>query len=218
MPPLVQRSYARNPARRPRPRKRETDAPQQCVDSSSRLPAIHAPPLPTYTANDPGRTRTCNPRLRRPMPYPLGHGACAINDRKEHGLRFGQCARASPKASSLAMTCHRQGHLLSDAMATYRAARFLLERPRKLRAGFVQLAGQRGALWYAACISGLFIRDYHRAPGQGIARRISRSGARQAGATPNSHVASPWCHQGATPESAVNRTDFWSVRKVRHSI
>ena len=25
---------------------------------------------------DPGRTRTCNPRLRRPMPYPLGHGAC----------------------------------------------------------------------------------------------------------------------------------------------
>ena len=24
---------------------------------------------------DPGRTRTCNPRLRRPMPYPLGHGA-----------------------------------------------------------------------------------------------------------------------------------------------
>ena len=27
------------------------------------------------TMNDPGRTRTCNPRLRRPMPYPLGHGA-----------------------------------------------------------------------------------------------------------------------------------------------
>ena len=27
-------------------------------------------------AYDPGRTRTCNPRLRRPMPYPLGHGAC----------------------------------------------------------------------------------------------------------------------------------------------
>ena len=26
--------------------------------------------------NDPGRTRTCNPRLRRPMPHPLGHGAC----------------------------------------------------------------------------------------------------------------------------------------------
>ncbi len=29
--------------------------------------------------NDPGRTRTCNPRLRRPMPYPLGHGAfCSL--------------------------------------------------------------------------------------------------------------------------------------------
>ena len=27
--------------------------------------------------HDPGRTRTCNPRLRRPMPYPLGHGADA---------------------------------------------------------------------------------------------------------------------------------------------
>ena len=25
--------------------------------------------------NDPGRTRTCNPRLRRPMLFPLGHGA-----------------------------------------------------------------------------------------------------------------------------------------------
>ena len=27
------------------------------------------------TKNDPGRTRTCNLRFRRPMPYPLGHGA-----------------------------------------------------------------------------------------------------------------------------------------------
>ena len=39
------------------------------------------------TTNDPGRTRTCNPRLRRPMPYPLGHGALAkvstlLDDRK----------------------------------------------------------------------------------------------------------------------------------------
>ena len=29
----------------------------------------------THHSIDPGRTRTCNPRLRRPMPYPLGHGA-----------------------------------------------------------------------------------------------------------------------------------------------
>ena len=28
---------------------------------------------------DPGRTRTCNPRLRRPMPYPLGHGARCVS-------------------------------------------------------------------------------------------------------------------------------------------
>ena len=33
-----------------------------------------------HEQDDPGRTRTCNPRLRRPMPYPLGHGA---NDRRD---------------------------------------------------------------------------------------------------------------------------------------
>ena len=27
---------------------------------------------------DLGRTRTCNPRLRRPMPYPLGHEALSV--------------------------------------------------------------------------------------------------------------------------------------------
>ena len=32
-------------------------------------------PYPKIGGNDPGRIRTCNPRLRRPMPYPLGHGA-----------------------------------------------------------------------------------------------------------------------------------------------
>ena len=26
------------------------------------------------STNDPGRARTCNPRLSGPMPYPLGHG------------------------------------------------------------------------------------------------------------------------------------------------
>ena len=29
--------------------------------------------------SEPGRTRTCNPRLRRPMPYPLGHGSMGNN-------------------------------------------------------------------------------------------------------------------------------------------
>ena len=28
---------------------------------------------------DPGRTRTYNPRLRGPMPYPLGHGALHLS-------------------------------------------------------------------------------------------------------------------------------------------
>ena len=40
--------------------------------------------------NDPGRTRTCNPRLRRPMPYPLGHGAnCSASRRLQR-----ECAAA----------------------------------------------------------------------------------------------------------------------------
>ena len=32
----------------------------------------------TAQAGDPGRTRTCNPRLRGPMPYPLGHEAILL--------------------------------------------------------------------------------------------------------------------------------------------
>ena len=28
--------------------------------------------------NDPGRTRTCNLRFRRPTPYPLGHATCNL--------------------------------------------------------------------------------------------------------------------------------------------
>ena len=41
------------------------------------LPGVSVPPRRQVAMrkNDPGRTRTCNPRLRRPMPYPLGHGA-----------------------------------------------------------------------------------------------------------------------------------------------
>ena len=47
---------------------------------------------------DPGRTRTCNPRLRRPMPYPLGHGAKCIMIKtyfqatsKKHSCRRTSC-------------------------------------------------------------------------------------------------------------------------------
>ena len=39
------------------------------------FPETHKEAVPQ---NDPGRTRTCNPRLRRPMPYPLGHGASCV--------------------------------------------------------------------------------------------------------------------------------------------
>ena len=35
------------------------------------------------TSNEPGRTRTCNPRLRRPMPYPLGHGSIELGRQLE---------------------------------------------------------------------------------------------------------------------------------------
>ena len=34
---------------------------------------------------DPGRPRTCNPRLRRPMPYPLGHGPNCILQKRTTG-------------------------------------------------------------------------------------------------------------------------------------
>ena len=39
------------------------------------MSTIHPYSTSKCQENDPGRTRTCNPRLRRPMPYPLGHGA-----------------------------------------------------------------------------------------------------------------------------------------------
>ena len=40
-----------------------------------RSSSIAAPSIALAIQSDPGRTRTCNPQLRRPMPYPLGHGA-----------------------------------------------------------------------------------------------------------------------------------------------
>ena len=39
---------------------------------------------PSLRADDPGRTRTCDPRLRGPMPCPLGHGA--VQDAKSEVL------------------------------------------------------------------------------------------------------------------------------------
>jgi hypothetical protein len=37
--------------------------------------ARHCTEFQIWPKNDPGGTRTCSPRIRRPMPYPLGHGA-----------------------------------------------------------------------------------------------------------------------------------------------
>ena len=48
----------------------------RCVNDLRRCHSVYS--LTMFLSNrenDPGRTRTCNPRLRRPMPYPLGHGA-----------------------------------------------------------------------------------------------------------------------------------------------
>ena len=44
---------------------------------AAHIKCMYCRPRPTrmHEQDDPGRTRTCNPRLRRPMPYPLGHGA-----------------------------------------------------------------------------------------------------------------------------------------------
>ena len=35
--------------------------------------------------SDPGGTRTCNPRLRGSMPYPLGHGTNCVHQRHDYG-------------------------------------------------------------------------------------------------------------------------------------
>ena len=51
--------------------------------------------------HDPGRTRTCNPRLCRPMPYPSGHGASYC--RRGAGVRLEACFRG---AQTSAMGAH----------------------------------------------------------------------------------------------------------------
>ena len=62
-------------------------------------------------SNDPGRTRTCNPRLRRPMPYPLGHGAlCTAFSPEEHLplpllSRDRRRARHNAQRSAVKSTC-----------------------------------------------------------------------------------------------------------------
>jgi hypothetical protein len=59
----------------------------------------HTQACATRMRNDPGRTRTCNPRLRKPMPYPVGHGA--------------NCVPKCTLPSSDSHTCSPQGRLLN---------------------------------------------------------------------------------------------------------
>ena len=53
--------------------------------------------LHASNGHDPGRTRTCNPRLRGPMPYPLGHGpptsANGIANKRKHNIKQPQPRR-----------------------------------------------------------------------------------------------------------------------------
>ena len=54
--------------------------PRRCMYNTIQDVALRVRTFSRATyENDPGRTRTCNPRLRRPMPYPLGHGASCAN-------------------------------------------------------------------------------------------------------------------------------------------
>ena len=67
------------------------------LHSSGKL--LLAMPLRAIQIIDPGRTRTCNPRLRRPMPYPLGHGASCWR----YAIRFW----AKEKSTDVVrITCH----------------------------------------------------------------------------------------------------------------
>ena len=62
-------------AKRRRRRQAPTAARRASAFDGALAPLV-TQPLVTASQHDPGRTRTCNPRLRRPMPYPLGHGTC----------------------------------------------------------------------------------------------------------------------------------------------
>ena len=48
---------------------------QMCI----RIGSCYAIPASWLLVHDPGRARTCNPRLHMPMPYPLGHGASELH-------------------------------------------------------------------------------------------------------------------------------------------
>ena len=70
-------------------------------------------------ANDPGRTRTCNPRFRGPMPYPLGHGASCLKVRLNsqvngsthiHGATQPSAQLGQPSRAVIAQLAARRSH------------------------------------------------------------------------------------------------------------
>ena len=65
----------------PRPMAHKTIALTTELREPTTYPVTHKPKTQPPSHNDPGRTRTCNPRLRGPMPYPLGHGAVNTHQR-----------------------------------------------------------------------------------------------------------------------------------------
>ena len=75
------RQQDNQPTKRPTQQQHELERPQQFEQerqngqSGQALFLLRRAVHPALAVHDPGRTRTCNPRLRRPMPYPLGHGA-----------------------------------------------------------------------------------------------------------------------------------------------
>ena len=62
-------------------------------------------------STDPGRTRTFNPRLRGPMPYPLGHGATRASRLQRHSRIAGghQIARSANDSVGINLAATGEG-------------------------------------------------------------------------------------------------------------
>jgi hypothetical protein len=71
--------------------------------------ALGVPIVPSEI-NDPGRTRTMNPRIRKPVAYPLGHGACC--SRSTFRVALGRAACCAQVRRHRA--CHRSSRLLAS--------------------------------------------------------------------------------------------------------
>ena len=92
--------WAHNPkVRGSKPRSAKRFLAPCSFNSEGASSTIQSSSAPCSSTNDPGRTRTCNPRLRRPMPYPLGHGATFAKARLELSYQALQCPSQSCRSS-----------------------------------------------------------------------------------------------------------------------